>query len=72
MDYQLFLLAAIKEQHEKSGDAQLAVREGIARTGRPITNAAAIARACFVRWCGVLSKLDAGTEARGDRVLTTN
>ena len=37
-----------------------------------ITNAAAIARACFVRWCGVLSKLNAGTEARGDRVLTTN
>ena len=34
-----------------------------------ITNAAAIARACFVRWCGVLSKLNAGTEARGDCVL---
>ena len=30
-----------------------------------ITNAAAIARACFVRWCGVLSKLNAGTEAGG-------
>jgi RND superfamily putative drug exporter len=48
MDYQLFLLAAIKEQHEKSGDAQLAVREGIARTGRPITNAAAIMIVVFI------------------------
>lgn len=48
MDYQLFLLAAIKEQHEKSGDAQVAVREGIARTGRPITNAAAIMIVVFI------------------------
>ena len=48
MDYQLFLLASIKEQHEKSGDAQVAVREGIARTGRPITNAAAIMIVVFI------------------------
>ena len=48
MDYQLFLLAAIKEQHEKTGDAQVAVREGIARTGRPITNAAAIMIVVFI------------------------
>jgi RND superfamily putative drug exporter len=48
MDYQLFLLAAIKEQHEKSGDTQIAVREGVARTGRPITNAAAIMIVVFI------------------------
>src|SRR4029434_521661 len=34
MDYQLFLLAAIKERRDATGDTQLAVREGIARTGR--------------------------------------
>ena len=34
MDYQLFLLAAIKEHHDKTGDAQLAIREGISRTGQ--------------------------------------
>jgi len=48
MDYQLFLLAAIKERHDATGDAQLAVREGIARTGRPITNAALIMIVVFV------------------------
>lgn len=48
MDYQLFLLAAIKERHDATGDHQLAVREGIARTGRPITNAALIMIVVFV------------------------
>jgi len=48
MDYQLFLLAAIKERHDQTGDAALAVRDGIARTGRPITNAALIMIIVFV------------------------
>jgi RND superfamily putative drug exporter len=48
MDYQLFLLAAIKERYEATGDAQLAVREGISRTGRPITNAALIMIVVFL------------------------
>jgi RND superfamily putative drug exporter len=48
MDYQLFLLAAIKEIHDRTGDPQLAVRDGIARTGRPITNAALIMIIVFV------------------------
>ena len=48
MDYQLFLLAAIKERHDSTGDAQLAVREGIARTGKPITNAALIMIVVFI------------------------
>lgn len=48
MDYQLFLLAAIRERYEETGDTQLAIRDGIARTGRPITNAAAIMIVVFV------------------------
>jgi putative drug exporter of the RND superfamily len=48
MDYQLFLLAAIKERHDATGDAQLAVREGIARTGKPITNAALVMIVVFI------------------------
>jgi RND superfamily putative drug exporter len=48
MDYQLFLLAAIKERYEATGDAQVAVRDGIARTGRPITNAALIMIVVFI------------------------
>ena len=48
MDYQLFLLAAIRERFEATGDTNTAVREGIARTGRPITNAALIMIVVFV------------------------
>jgi RND superfamily putative drug exporter len=48
MDYQLFLLAAIKERHDATGDTLRAISEGIARTGRPITNAAVIMIIVFV------------------------
>jgi len=48
MDYQLFLLAAIREQYQATGDTKVAIREGIARTGRPITNAALIMIVVFV------------------------
>ena len=48
MDYQLFLLAAIRERYEATGDTKLAIREGIARTGRPITNAALIMIVVFI------------------------
>jgi len=48
MDYQLFLLAAIRERYERTGDTAEAVREGIAITGRPITNAAVIMIVVFV------------------------
>lgn len=48
MDYQLFLLAAIRERYEETGDTAIAVRDGIARTGRPITNAALIMIVVFI------------------------
>jgi RND superfamily putative drug exporter len=48
MDYQLFLLAAIRERYETTGDTQTAIREGIAMTGKPITNAALIMIVVFV------------------------
>ena len=48
MDYQLFLLAAIKERYEATGDTRRAIGEGIARTGRPITNAAVIMIIVFI------------------------
>jgi putative drug exporter of the RND superfamily len=48
MDYQLFLLAAIRERYEATGNTRQAIAEGIARTGRPITNAALIMIAVFV------------------------
>ena len=48
MDYQLFLLAAIKERFQATGDTTRSISEGIARTGRPITNAAVIMIIVFV------------------------
>jgi RND superfamily putative drug exporter len=48
MDYQLFLLAAIRERYEATGDTRRAIAEGIARTGRPITNAALIMIVVFI------------------------
>jgi RND superfamily putative drug exporter len=48
MDYQLFLLAAIRERYQATGDTKRAIAEGVARTGRPITNAALIMIVVFV------------------------
>jgi RND superfamily putative drug exporter len=48
MDYQLFLLAGIRERYEETGDPVAAVRDGTARTGRPITNAALVMIVVFV------------------------
>ncbi|MBX3313153.1 MAG: MMPL family transporter [Actinobacteria bacterium] len=48
MDYQLFLLAAIRERYQATGDTHRAISEGIARTGRPITNAALIMIIVFI------------------------
>ncbi|WTW97591.1 MMPL family transporter [Streptomycetaceae bacterium NBC_01309] len=42
MDYEVFLLSRIHEEWERTKDSSLAVREGLATTGRVITAAAAI------------------------------
>ncbi|MCL5256674.1 MAG: MMPL family transporter [Chloroflexi bacterium] len=42
MDYEVFLLTRIKEAWDRTGDNTLAVREGVERTGRIITSAAAV------------------------------
>ena len=40
MDYEVFLLARIKEIHDRTGDNDLSVSTGLQRTGRIITSAA--------------------------------
>jgi RND superfamily putative drug exporter len=42
MDYEVFILARIRESYDRTGDPEQAVREGIGRTGRLVTSAAAI------------------------------
>ncbi|HEX2313653.1 MAG TPA: MMPL family transporter [Thermomonospora sp.] len=42
MDYEIFLIARIREEWRRTGDASAAVREGLAHTGSVITAAGAI------------------------------
>ncbi|MGH8908048.1 MAG: MMPL family transporter [Egibacteraceae bacterium] len=42
MDYEVFLLSRIKEEHDRHGDNTAAVAAGLAKTGRIITAAAAL------------------------------
>jgi len=42
MDYEVFILARIREEYDATGSAQHAVTEGVGRTGRLVTSAAAI------------------------------
>ena len=48
MDYTVFLLATIKEEFQRGGDAHRALVEGLARTGRVINAAAAVMVVVFM------------------------
>ena len=47
MDYEVFLISRVHEEWQSLGDASAAVREGLSRTGRVITAAAAVMVAVF-------------------------
>jgi RND superfamily putative drug exporter len=42
MDYEVFLLSRVREEYDKTGDSALAVADGLAKTAKVITAAAAI------------------------------
>ncbi|MFI7637353.1 MMPL family transporter [Nonomuraea sp. NPDC049400] len=42
MDYEVFILARMREEYDKTGDTRQAVVEGVGRTGRLVTSAALI------------------------------
>ena len=48
MDYEVFILTRIRETYDASGDARHAVTEGLGRTGRLVTSAAAILMLSFL------------------------
>jgi RND superfamily putative drug exporter len=48
MDYEVLLVSRIHEEYVRTGDNRLAVAEGLARSGRLITGAAAIMVAVFL------------------------
>jgi RND superfamily putative drug exporter len=47
MDYEVFLISRVHEEWQRRGDASAAVREGLGRTGRVVTAAAAVMVAVF-------------------------
>jgi RND superfamily putative drug exporter len=59
MDYEVFLMSRIHEEWLRTGDAALAVRNGIATTGRVITAAASIMIVVFASFA-----------LGGDRIIT--
>ncbi len=48
MDYEVFILTRIRETYDATGDARAAVTEGLGRTGRLVTSAAAILMLSFL------------------------
>jgi RND superfamily putative drug exporter len=48
MDYEVFLLSRIKEEHDRTGDNTAAVAAGLERTGRLVTAASALLAITFV------------------------
>jgi len=48
MDYEVFLLSRIKEEHDRSGDNERSVAVGLERTGRIVTAAAALLGVVFL------------------------
>jgi RND superfamily putative drug exporter len=48
MDYEVFLLSRIKEEHDATGDNVASVAAGLERTGRIVTAAAAILAVVFI------------------------
>ncbi|MGH9246608.1 MAG: MMPL family transporter [Acidimicrobiales bacterium] len=48
MDYEVFLLSRVKEEHDRTGDNTQAVAMGLERTGRIVTAAAAVLSVTFI------------------------
>ena len=48
MDYEVFLLSRIKEEHDRTGDTAASVAAGLERTGRIVTCAAALLAIVFI------------------------
>ena len=59
MDYQVFIISRMREAYDRTGSTEIAIVEGIGRTGRLVTSAALILFLAFVAFA-----LQPGTEAK--------
>ncbi|OLF17773.1 MMPL family transporter [Actinophytocola xanthii] len=57
MDYEVFLMAKVREDYLATGDAYRSVITGMAATGRVITSAAAIMAVVFLSFVGIANPL---------------
>jgi len=57
MDYEVFMLSRIQEHHRSSGDTRAAVVEGLERSGRLISGAAAIMIGVFLSFGGLANTI---------------
>jgi len=57
MDYEVFLMAKVREDYLATGDAYRSVVTGLAATGRVITSAAAIMAVVFLSFVGIANPL---------------
>ncbi len=64
MDYEVFILARMREEYDATGSTDTAVVRGIGRTGRLVTSAALILFLAFVSLC--VGPGD-GNQSAGDR-----
>jgi RND superfamily putative drug exporter len=55
MDYEVFILARMREEYDRTGSTSIAVREGLGRTGRLVTAAALILFFAFSALAGIPS-----------------
>ena len=55
MDYEVFILARMREEYDRTGSTAYAVREGLGRTGRLVTAAALILFFAFAALAGIPS-----------------
>jgi putative drug exporter of the RND superfamily len=55
MDYEVFILARMREEYDRTGSTSFAVREGLGRTGRLVTAAALILFFAFAALAGIPS-----------------
>jgi RND superfamily putative drug exporter len=55
MDYEVFILARMREEYDRTGSTSYAVREGLGRTGRLVTAAALILFFAFAALAGIPS-----------------
>ena len=67
MDYEVFILARMREEYDRTGDTNMAVITGIGRTGRLVTSAALILFFAFSALASVARNRHQGARHRAGR-----